>query len=371
MRLIHILTVPVLALILSARPAGQSRIHKGDDTLHHLYTAGVGGALIGGLYDGIYPYGTLKQHGNFGLGAPALLDGELIIFNGKIYQTQHTGKTVEVNDKQLASFAMVNYFHPSIKITPDKPMNKAALFHLLDSVLTNVNGMYAIHINGTFSMLKTRAFPPVKEHQHTPLADMLSLQHFFTYNSAQGDLVGYRLPVFMDNTNISGYHFHFLSAQKNEGGHMIDLLTDHIQIEIDVLDSYSVQVPATSDYEHFDFKKNREEDIKSVERGGKAQAQTQGSATPQTDTMTLYRDKIDQLDKQIVQLLGERMEAARAIGTYKMAHKIGVVQSNRFNEVLQRAIAEGKQLQLSEEFIKKLYEDVHAESVRQQEALKK
>lgn len=369
MRLIHILTFPVLALIiLSARPAGQSHTHSKADTLHHhLYTAGIGGALIGGLYDGIYPYGTLKQHGNFGLGAPALLDGELIIFNGKIYQTQYTGKTFEVNDQQLASFAMVNYFHPTIKITPNKAMDKAALFHLLDSVLTNVNGMYAIHISGTFSMLKTRAFPPVKEHQHTPLADMLSLQHFFTYNSAQGDLVGYRLPVFMDNTNISGYHFHFLSAQKNEGGHMIDILTDHIQIEIDVLDSYNVQVPATSDYQHFDFKKNREEDIKSVERGGKAQAQTQ---SVKVDTMTVYREKIDQLDKQIIQLLGERMEAARAIGTYKMAHKIGVVQSNRFNEVLQRAIAEGRQLGLSEEFIKKLYEDVHAESVRQQEALK-
>jgi acetolactate decarboxylase len=28
-------------------------------------------------------------------------------------------------------------------------------------------------------------------------------------------------------------------------------------------------VPATTDFEHFDFKKNREEDIKNVERGGK------------------------------------------------------------------------------------------------------
>jgi len=97
-------------------------------------------------------------------------------------------------------------------------------------------------------------------------------------------------------------------------------------------------------------------------------AQTQ--TVSKRDTLTIFRDKIDQLDKEIVHLLGERMEAARAIGTYKLTHNIGVVQSNRFNEVLQQAITYGKEKGLSEEFIKALYEDIHKESIRQQEALK-
>ncbi|MBO9201018.1 MULTISPECIES: acetolactate decarboxylase [Niastella] len=239
----------------------------GDTPPNHLFTVGVGAGLIGGLYDGYYPYGKLKQHGNFGLGAPDKLDGELVVFQGKVYQTQNTGKTFEVEDKQLTSFAMVNFFKADKKFTINSTIGKEALFHFLDSVLTNVNGLYAIHISGQFSYLKTRAFPPVKEHDHTPLTSMLNLQHFFEFNNAQGDLIGYRLPSFMDNTNISGYHFHFLSAQKNAGGHIIDVKADKITIEIDQLDSYSVQVPATNDFEKFDFKKNRAEDIKSVERG--------------------------------------------------------------------------------------------------------
>jgi chorismate mutase len=89
------------------------------------------------------------------------------------------------------------------------------------------------------------------------------------------------------------------------------------------------------------------------------------------DTLTIYREKINQLDQQLIQLLGQRMEAARAIGVYKQAHKIEVVQSSRFNEVLQKAIANGKAAGLSEEFIKALYEDIHKESIQQQEALKK
>jgi len=242
-------------------------IPLGDKPPNHLFTVGVGAGLIGGLYDGYYSYGKLKQHGDFGLGAPDKLDGELVVFQGKIYQTQNTGKTFVVDDKQLTSFAMVNFFQPDKKFTVSSAMNKESLFHFLDSVLTNVNGLYAIHISGTFSYLKTRAFPPVKEHDHTPLASMLSLQHFFEFNNAQGDLIGYRLPSFMDNTNISGYHFHFLNNQKDAGGHMIDVKADSITIEIDQMDSYSIQVPSTSDFEHFDFKKNRAEDIKSVERG--------------------------------------------------------------------------------------------------------
>jgi acetolactate decarboxylase len=130
-----------------------------------------------------------------------------------------------------------------------------------------MNGLYAIHISGQFGYLKTRAFPPVKAHDHTPLADMLPLQHFFEFSNVKGDLIGYRLPSFMDNTNISGYHFHFLSADKSAGGHIIDIRADSLSIEIDRLDSYTIQVPATADFEQFDFKKNREEDIKSVERG--------------------------------------------------------------------------------------------------------
>ncbi|MBS1602772.1 MAG: chorismate mutase [Bacteroidetes bacterium] len=98
----------------------------------------------------------------------------------------------------------------------------------------------------------------------------------------------------------------------------------------------------------------------------KAKAQS----TNPKDTLNYYRGQIDALDSQIVDLLGKRMSAARAIGIYKMDHQIGVVQSARFDEVLQNAIKHGKGLGLSEEFIRALYNDIHKESIRQQEELK-
>lgn len=98
---------------------------------------------------------------------------------------------------------------------------------------------------------------------------------------------------------------------------------------------------------------------------GKAKAQD----VARKDTMTYYRAQIDTLDKQIIDLLGQRMKAARAIGIYKMDHQIQVVQSARFEEVLRGAIRRGKEQQLSEEFVRALYNDVHKESVHQQEVL--
>jgi len=98
---------------------------------------------------------------------------------------------------------------------------------------------------------------------------------------------------------------------------------------------------------------------------GAAQAQD----IPAKDTMSYYRKQIDSLDQQLIALLGQRMKAARAIGIYKLEHRIGVLQSARFDEVLKGAIERGRARQLSEAFVRALYNDIHQESIHQQELL--
>jgi len=236
---------------------------------NNLYSAGYASAFIGGLYDGYFPYRQLKIHGDFGLGAIDKMDGELTVLNGKMYQTQFTGKTQVVNDEDKTPYAIVCFFRAAKVIHLNSILDKAALYKYLDSLLSDQNGMYAIHIKGNFNYVKTRAFPPVGDKPYLPLADMLGKQHFFEFNGIKGDLVGYRLPSFMEGAHISGYHFHFLSDKKDAGGHIIDLKTNDIVIEIDKLDSYTVDLPQNDDFSHFDFKKDRREEIKSVENGKK------------------------------------------------------------------------------------------------------
>lgn len=242
--------------------------HAINPQYNRLFTAGYAHAFIGGLYDGYYPYNELKLNGDFGLGAPDKLDGELIVLNGKVYQTQHTGKTFEISNTALTPYAVVNFFKADAKYTFKRSISRQELYSYLDSILPNRNGIYAIHIRATFKTVKTRAFPPVTK-PYKPLAEMLSLQQFFNFNTTRGDLVGYKLPEYMDGANITGYHFHFLSEDKSSGGHIIDFTAENLSIEIDSLDSFTVDIPQNEDFKKLDFSTDRREELKSVETGEK------------------------------------------------------------------------------------------------------
>lgn len=236
---------------------------------HRLFTAGVASGLMGGLFEGFYPVDKLLQQGDFGLGAPDKIDGELIVLNGAAYQTTATGATKALPANHLVSFAMVHPFVAKRRLRAAAVISKSMFYTMLDTLMPQKNAMYAIHIKGKFKYLKTRAFPPVTHPPYPTLASMLPLQRFFEFENISGDLVGYRLPAYMDNTNISGYHFHFLSDDKKHGGHIVDLTLSGVTIEIDQLESYIVEIPDTEAFRHFDFHQNRAEDIKQVERGSK------------------------------------------------------------------------------------------------------
>ena len=63
------------------------------------------------------------------------------------------------------------------------------------------------------------------------------------------------------------------------------------------------------------------------------------------------------------------MKIDEQIGTYKRDNDITILQVNRWDEILQKAISYGKALQLSEEFTEKFLELVHSESIRRQTAI--
>lgn len=84
------------------------------------------------------------------------------------------------------------------------------------------------------------------------------------------------------------------------------------------------------------------------------------------DALSEYRLHIDTIDNKIIELLSERMEIARAIGEYKHAHNMAVVQQDRYNELLLAAEARAETMKLSPKFIHQIFSAIHEESVRQQ-----
>jgi chorismate mutase len=81
------------------------------------------------------------------------------------------------------------------------------------------------------------------------------------------------------------------------------------------------------------------------------------------------RQQINQLDDELMQILGQRMRIAEQIGKYKKENNITILQTNRWNEIIERATQKGDKIGLSKEFITKYFDAVHMESINHQKKI--
>ncbi|RDY58858.1 bifunctional 3-deoxy-7-phosphoheptulonate synthase/chorismate mutase type II [Flagellimonas nanhaiensis] len=81
------------------------------------------------------------------------------------------------------------------------------------------------------------------------------------------------------------------------------------------------------------------------------------------------RTQIDELDNELLELLGNRMKVSDEIGQLKKQRNVAVLQSNRWNAILGRMILEGETKGLSEEFVLRMFKAIHQESINHQEKI--
>ena len=85
-----------------------------------------------------------------------------------------------------------------------------------------------------------------------------------------------------------------------------------------------------------------------------------------TENISVLRQQIDEIDEQLLSLLSKRMRISREIGTYKKEHNMPILQSGRYNEILDKRGKMGKSLDLNPEFISEIMKSIHGESVKVQ-----
>lgn len=85
-----------------------------------------------------------------------------------------------------------------------------------------------------------------------------------------------------------------------------------------------------------------------------------------TEGIESLRKQIDEIDNQLIELLAKRMRISREIGQYKKEHNMTVLQTSRYNEILNKRGAQGALCGMPAEFTAKVFEAIHGESVRQQ-----
>jgi chorismate mutase len=85
-----------------------------------------------------------------------------------------------------------------------------------------------------------------------------------------------------------------------------------------------------------------------------------------TENLKELRQQIDEIDNELLSILAKRMRVSKEIGQYKKEHNMPVLQTVRYDEILEKRISEAGKMGMGNEFMKTILEAIHEESIRQQ-----
>ena len=231
--------------------------------VHTLFQVSTSGALVAGVYSGAVSVESLLQHGDFGLGTFADLDGEMVVLDRHVYQVQGTGRVSEAPPTASAPFAVVTRFSPETDLTIGSITNFTELQKRCDGLRTSGNIFYAFRLDGTFKRIRTRAVSPPEEGAR--LIDAAKAQSEFRFTDIAGTLVGLWSPGFSSAFSIAGYHFHFLSEDRQEGGHLLDLESGPLRLRMEALTDFHLALPETESFLKADLSKNTADELAYAE----------------------------------------------------------------------------------------------------------
>jgi len=264
----RLLSAVVLVLFLLL-VSGCTSIPKEDN----IYQVSLLNALLQGEYDGFVSVGTLKDHGDTGIGTFDTLDGEMIMLDGVVHKAKADGTVEVVDDKVLVPFAVVTPFVADIlDAQTDEFLTIEELKTRLDAGIGKTTGdfnrFYVAKVSGTFSHIKVRSVPSQKK-PYQPLSVIAESQREFEYEQVEGTIVAFRSPEYVEGINLPGWHLHFLSRDGLRGGHLLEVATTFSEMQIGDMRSFQLSLPSSRSFAAMDIAEDRREETQSIEGVGR------------------------------------------------------------------------------------------------------
>ncbi|WP_297482619.1 acetolactate decarboxylase [uncultured Photobacterium sp.] len=215
------------------------------------YQTSMMSALIAGLYQGDFTIGQLLNHGNFGIGTFNDLDGEMVVLGDDVYQLTSAGEVHLVNHDITTPFASVVNFEPTEKISLIE-LTKAEFEACLESDVVANNAINAIRLTGKFSYVKTRTVP-AQHRPYPPMVEVVKHQPIAEMTHVSGVMIGFKIPEYMIGINVPGFHFHFISDDRTQGGHVSDFILTEGTAEIEIFKDFHLRMPASQEFDRADL----------------------------------------------------------------------------------------------------------------------
>lgn len=232
--------------------------------IHTLFQVSTSAALVEGLYQGAVRISRLLRHGDFGLGTFIDLDGEMVVLEGVCYRISADGAVTNVEGDRLIPYAVVTRFSAEFAKSSQQVNSFSGLVEVCDALRSTENVFYAFRVDGKFSFVKTRVMKAVPH--GTGLKAASSGQEEFNFEDQEGTLVGLWSPGFAGSFSVPGYHFHFLSADRKRGGHVLECKADDVTISGCAMHEMHVSLPETAEFLRADLGRDPSEDLMSAER---------------------------------------------------------------------------------------------------------
>ena len=221
-------------------------------------------ALMGGVFEGLFPISEIKKHGHFGLGCSDGLTGEVIIDCCHFLDAKGNKPLRIMDDNEKMPFAQITTFEPEASFEISQ-LSKATLYQELSRHLKFDNVFLALKLEGKFDHLKVRR--PRELHQSFKNAlEVAEHQIIEDVEDVEGELIGFWTPEFFQNISVAGFHLHFIDKSKTSGGHVIDFSINQGTLSYEVKYGLDIELSDKKAYLDHDLKiADMDKIIKKVE----------------------------------------------------------------------------------------------------------
>jgi acetolactate decarboxylase len=231
---------------------------------HTLYQISTAGALVEGVYQGAVTVGTVREHGDFGLGTFEDLDGEMVVLDGHVFRVSSTGDVHEVPDDASTPFAVVTRFGVPDEIVLDAVDDIAGLTGALDASRESANMFMAVRVDGTFDTVYVRA--ACRTAPGVPLVVATESQAEFELHDVAGTMVGFWSPPYSSGFEVAGYHLHFVTEDRRAGGHVLDCRGRGLRVRLQEESDVHLALPETAAFRAADLEHDPSADLDRAER---------------------------------------------------------------------------------------------------------
>lgn len=206
-------------------------------------------ALMLGNFDKTVSVKDFLHHADPGIGTYTGLDGEAIFEDGVAYKATADGKVSVMQPEDGVAFGTVAKFDESV---PEVELKNNSDIETLKQALEpyvkdDQNIFYMIKAKGVFKTMHVRSCF-ASEKPYPTLSEVAQDQREFHFENTRGDVIAVWCPKYVNGINLPGWHFHYLSGDKTQGGHILGLSADSLRVKIDKIERFDLTLPQDPEF---------------------------------------------------------------------------------------------------------------------------